>query len=191
MKVLGIILVVVGFLWAIVAFNIDVTVDGVNNFGLMDQRHNNIIFAGITILVGAVFIGFGSISKAGSKAGITEQDVDLRACPYCAELIMREAIVCKHCGRDVPAQTTQQHTPVSPAQADIHELCMRLRAEGLTYQQYQQLAQASGATLGLSGGSIFAKYVVTHGGNEVVIKKFDDLKPWFLRNIVPLVESQT
>lgn len=25
-----------------------------------------------------------------------------RACPFCAEAIMREAIVCKHCGRDVP-----------------------------------------------------------------------------------------
>lgn len=26
---------------------------------------------------------------------------DHRRCPYCAELIRREAIVCKHCGRDV------------------------------------------------------------------------------------------
>jgi hypothetical protein len=26
-----------------------------------------------------------------------------RKCPFCAELIRHEAIVCKHCGRDVPA----------------------------------------------------------------------------------------
>jgi hypothetical protein len=27
---------------------------------------------------------------------------DLRACPHCAEKILRQAKVCKHCGRDVP-----------------------------------------------------------------------------------------
>jgi hypothetical protein len=25
----------------------------------------------------------------------------LRRCPYCAELVRSEAIVCKHCGRDI------------------------------------------------------------------------------------------
>jgi hypothetical protein len=28
-----------------------------------------------------------------------------RRCPFCAELIKKEAIVCKHCGRDLPALT--------------------------------------------------------------------------------------
>jgi hypothetical protein len=27
---------------------------------------------------------------------------DHRPCPWCAEDILAEAIVCKHCGRDVP-----------------------------------------------------------------------------------------
>ena len=133
-------------------------------------------FAGLTILVGAVFIGFRTISKNGN----VERRSALRACPYCAELIRREAIVCKHCQRDVHAEPTEQEAPISQPQEKrvrLRELCACLKAEGLTYQQYQQLAQAAGTTLALSSSSIFAKYIVTHGGKEVVIKKFNDLKP--------------
>ncbi len=31
------------------------------------------------------------------------QSGDLKKCPFCAELVKREAVVCKHCGRDLPA----------------------------------------------------------------------------------------
>lgn len=193
MKVLGIFLVVVGLLWAIVASNMDVTVGtgygAVNNIGLMDVRRNNLLFAGLAVLVGAVFIGFGFISQQSS----VEHNSALRACPYCAEAIMREAIVCKHCGKDVQPEVTKPEAPVSQTQekqARLRELCALCRAGGLTYQQYQQLAQAADTTLGLSSNSFFAKYVVTQDGSEVVIKKFNDLKPWFLKNVVPRVESK-
>lgn len=33
---------------------------------------------------------------------------DLKACPFCAETIKAAAIVCKHCGRDLPQPKTQE-----------------------------------------------------------------------------------
>lgn len=69
------------------------------------------------------------------------------------------------------------------------ELCGRLREKTLDYDQYQQLAAATEASLGLTNGTIFASYVVTRGGSKTIIKRFDELRPWFIENIVPQVEG--
>jgi hypothetical protein len=33
--------------------------------------------------------------------GVTPSDAAQKKCPYCAELVKAEAIVCKHCGKDI------------------------------------------------------------------------------------------
>lgn len=41
---------------------------------------------------------------------------DLRKCPFCAELVKKEAIVCKHCGRDLERdQSATEPTKAQPA----------------------------------------------------------------------------
>lgn len=35
-----------------------------------------------------------------------DSPLDTVPCPFCAEDIKREAIVCKHCGRDLPSQSS-------------------------------------------------------------------------------------
>lgn len=118
MKDLGIVLLVIGIVWAVVAFNMQTTITSpsqsfgsgdykiqtpqvtVNNIGLMDRRRNHLMFAALTILAGVVFIGFGTVAKKPQ-----DESSNLVTCPYCAELVKAEAVVCKHCGRDIGTAT--------------------------------------------------------------------------------------
>jgi ribosomal protein L32 len=40
-------------------------------------------------------------TAAVERKALTEGAI--KKCPYCGELVRREAVVCKHCGRDIPA----------------------------------------------------------------------------------------
>ena len=75
MKAFGVICTFFGIVLLVIAFNVDVSLevpgDGayglprrVNNIGLMDQRRNYMILAGLLTLCGVIFIGFGSVKRA-------------------------------------------------------------------------------------------------------------------------------
>ncbi len=73
----GYIFVVVGLVWCWFAFSADATVRSeekyignihvpsarVHNIGLMEDRRNHLLLAGLTILVGVLLVGFGSLQK--------------------------------------------------------------------------------------------------------------------------------
>ena len=52
------------------------------------------------LMLGPVAIIHALIMRG--ETGTAQDGQGLKKCPYCAERIQQEAIVCKHCGRDLP-----------------------------------------------------------------------------------------
>lgn len=102
MKKAGIVIIILGVIWVLIAYNMPTTVgEGfreVHNIGLMEDRRNHIMLAGLTILVGVILFGFGSVSGRS----FAHPRVTSRPCPVCAEEIQPAAVKCRFCGADVP-----------------------------------------------------------------------------------------
>ncbi|HCM61793.1 MAG TPA: hypothetical protein DIT05_04490 [Morganella sp. (in: Bacteria)] len=98
MKGIGYILMVVGLIAMVFAINMDVSVSTyggrINNIGLISDRQNYLIFSCVIFLAGIILAIFGSKSEPVSGSGNVK-------CKYCAELIKSDAIICKHCGKNV------------------------------------------------------------------------------------------
>lgn len=93
------------------------------------------------LLSGLCFIGFGELVERNTlmEKKMTEkynkEDEDFsRKCPFCAEMIKKEAIVCRFCNRDV--EPIEMEKPSEQVNVQAAELCKKC-GEKLKYNEFK------------------------------------------------------
>lgn len=114
MKKFGVIVLLVGIIIVFLSISMDTTVTTnyggrVNNLGLMNDQQNYLILGCFLFLGGILLMIFGK------NQSVEREEIN---CPYCAEKILKQAKICKHCGKELePEQDIGQETmlPKTPA----------------------------------------------------------------------------
>jgi len=139
MKNIGLALIILGVIGLCYSYNMKTTVTTeakylgygievppmtVNNLGLIEDRRNALMLSGIVAIVGAILYAASSIQQSKTNSfqtttftNQTTSYVTERKCPYCAEPIRNEAVICRFCNRDV--------SEISKNQADVANISVQ------------------------------------------------------------------
>ena len=104
MKPLGIALLLAAVAALLLGFTMDTSVSTglggrVNNLGLMSERQNIIILGGALLVAGALLLALSS----RSNEAVSEASTLHRKCPSCAEMVKKDAKICRFCQRELPS----------------------------------------------------------------------------------------
>lgn len=117
MRVFGGLLWLIALLCFMGAFGMDTSVSTgaggrVHNIGLMRTQENAILLGIGLFIAGAIFLAIGG-RRTAPVGDATLDAKDTKKCPFCAESIKKEAILCRFCSKEIP-QVTAAPVAVSP-----------------------------------------------------------------------------
>lgn len=149
MRTTAIAILFIGAIAFFVGFTLDTSVATMNggrvhNIGLMNDRQNIIIVAGVLAVIGAIFFGFATVLPQPNESVLAHSAV--RICPYCAETIKTEATICRFCHKEflpIVASVTSQVAPPNDDQL-MNEFSITFDGERYCFEnhRYEKLSDA-------------------------------------------------
>lgn len=128
MRIFGWLLVIFSLIPLIAGLGMDTSVatstgGRIHNIGLMRDQQNALLIGALLLIVGVAFL-LATRRRQVAPPTVIESRSDDKQCPFCAERIKAAAVICRFCGRDLPAADApaKKSEPIAPSIERMAEL---------------------------------------------------------------------
>jgi len=122
-NVMGWLLIIGGIIALVYSLSMDTSVSNssggrIHNIGLMNEKQNFVIVSSLILLIGIIITIFRRLKSDSDTLRATIAP-ETKQCPYCAEEIKPEALICRYCDRKQPQEETKDNRILCPDQLCI------------------------------------------------------------------------